>query len=128
MKNKIVLLGLIITLAVSLQAQPQNGTYTLTTVAMGKRLDGNAESLYGFDPNNGDYQKWRIEAVVQPAATPNVTNLEASSTKSLANSENVTQKAVQVGEWSQWESALSGSGGGDGAWCSIVYLLIFQNL
>lgn len=208
MKNKIILLGLIITLAVSLQAQPQNGTYTLTSVAtgkrldgnatnlypfppnggdyqkwvikqtgttsgrkvyqltsvatgmcldydgatiyprkaddsrmqlwiidpsnctncytltnlpLGKRLDGNAESLYGFDPNSSDYQKWRIEVVLQPAATPNVTNLEAPSTKSLANSANATQKVVQVGEWSQWEGAINGFG-------VFRWRLVFNNL
>lgn len=49
-------------LAAYSQAQEAlKGNYTLTSVAAGKRLDGNATALYPFDPNSGDYQKWVIK-------------------------------------------------------------------
>lgn len=84
--------------------------YTLTNLPTGKRLDGNAESLYGFDRNNGDYQKWRIEAIVPSAATNTVANLELPATKSFATSTSATQKAVRFGEWSRWQGTLTGFG------------------
>lgn len=48
-------------LSASLSAQTLKGVYTLSSVATGKNLDGNAENLYPFPPNGGDYQKWTIK-------------------------------------------------------------------
>lgn len=42
-------------------AQTLDGVYTLTSVATGKSLDGDAGRLYPSVPNGGDYQKWTIK-------------------------------------------------------------------
>lgn len=42
-------------------AQTLKGTYTLSSVATDKNLDGNEKDVYPHDPNGGDHQKWTLK-------------------------------------------------------------------
>ncbi len=61
MKKNLLILVLFVCVTNAAFAQTLKGTYTLTSVATGKCLDGNETNLYPFPPNNGDHQKWIIK-------------------------------------------------------------------
>lgn len=42
-------------------AQTLKGTYTLTSVATGRNLDGNEKDIYPHPANGGDHQKWILK-------------------------------------------------------------------
>jgi hypothetical protein len=59
--KKYLFFALLLLAATSHAQETLKGNYTLTSVATAKRLDGNATTLYPFDPNGGDYQTWTIK-------------------------------------------------------------------